>query len=83
VGGAAVPLKLTVCGLLLALSAMERLPVTAPVAAGAANVTLIVQAAPAPKLEPHVLVWAKLAVGLGVMPVNVKVAVPVLVTVTV
>jgi hypothetical protein len=51
----AVPLKLTVCGLLLALSVMVSVPVTVP-AVAEVNVTLIVQLAPAAMPVPQVLV---------------------------
>jgi len=53
IGGAPVPLKLTVCGVPLALSAMERDALSVPVAPGV-NVTLIVQLAPAATLVPQV-----------------------------
>ena len=46
---APVPDKATVCGLLLALSVIERLPVLWPVAVGV-NLTAIVQLEPADKL---------------------------------
>jgi hypothetical protein len=52
-----VPVKETVCGLLLALSVMVRVPGLLPVAPGV-NVTLMVQLAPAANDDPHVLVWA-------------------------
>jgi hypothetical protein len=77
----AVPDKLTVCGLLLALSVIVRVPVTGPGAAGALNVTLIVQVPPAATLVVvHVLVSEKLL--LAAMLVMVSVAFPELVTVT-
>ena len=53
-----VPLKLTVWGLLIALSVMASDAPRDPVAAGV-NVTLIVQLAPAATLLPQVFVWAK------------------------
>jgi len=57
--GKAVPLpvRLTVCGLLLALSVMVRVPGREPVAVGV-KVTLIVQVAPAASDVPHVFVCA-------------------------
>ncbi len=57
-GMAPVPLRLTVCGLPLALSAMLNWPVTGPGAVGL-KVTLKVQLAPAATLEPQLLVSAK------------------------
>jgi hypothetical protein len=57
VGTAPVPVKLTVCGLPLALSAIVTAPVRVPTVLGV-NVTLIVQVPPAPKLVPQLLVWA-------------------------
>jgi hypothetical protein len=54
-GAVAVPLKLTVCGLLVALSVMVSVPLTEP-AVAEVNVTLIVQLAPAPMPVPQVLV---------------------------
>jgi len=56
-GGRPVPLKLTVCGVPLALSAMDNdaLHVAVPVGV---NVTLIAQLAPAATLAPQVFVWA-------------------------
>ena len=78
----AVPLKLTVCGLLLALSVTVRVPVTVP-ALAEVNVTLTVQLAPAARLAPQVLVWAKLALGEAAMLEMLSEAVPELVTVTV
>ena len=50
-----VPERLAVCGLPLALSVTVRAAVRVPVAAGE-KVTLIVQLAPAAKLEPQLLV---------------------------
>jgi hypothetical protein len=55
-GGAAVPVKLTVCGLLPALSVRVTVPLTVPTVAGAVNVTLIVQVPAAARLEPQLLV---------------------------
>jgi hypothetical protein len=54
-GATPVPVRLTVCGLPLALSVMVRVPLRTPVAVGV-KVTLIVQLAPAPTLAPQVLV---------------------------
>jgi hypothetical protein len=81
-GAVAVPVKLTVCGLLLALSVMVSVPATVP-ALAEVNVTLIVQLAPAARLEPQVLVWVKLALGETVMLEMVREAFPELVSVTV
>jgi hypothetical protein len=52
-----VPVRETVCGLLLALSVMVRVPGLLPVALGV-KVTLTVQLAPAANDDPQVLVWA-------------------------
>jgi hypothetical protein len=68
-----VPPRLTVCGLPVALSVMEIVPVSAPSAVGV-NVTLMAQFAPAARLEPQLLVCAKLA--LAEMLVMLKLAVP-------
>jgi hypothetical protein len=73
------PIRLTVCGLLLALSLTVIVPVSVPVVVGL-NVTLIVQLAPAAKLEPQLFVSAKLA--LVAMLLIVRLVVPVLVSVT-
>jgi hypothetical protein len=51
---APVPLRLIACGLLLALSATDRVPVAAPTAVGV-KVTLIVQLLLAARLVPQVL----------------------------
>ena len=75
-----VPVSDTVCGLPLALSATESEPVRVPVAVGL-KVTLIVQLAPAATLVPQVLVSEKSPV--VEMLVMLRVAVPVLVSVTV
>jgi hypothetical protein len=75
-----VPLKVTVCGLLLALSVIVNAPLTVPVAEGV-NVTLIVQLPPAAMLAPQLLDWAKL-LGETVMPEKLRVALPESVTVT-
>jgi ABC-type sulfate transport system permease component len=74
-----VPERGTVCGLPTALSVMVRLPVLVPVAVGL-KVTLMVQLALAATLEPQVLVWEKSP--LGVMLVMLRVALPVLLSVT-
>ena len=52
------PERAAVCGLLLAESVTVRVPARVPTAVGL-NVTLIVQDALAPMLEPHVFVWLK------------------------
>ena len=48
-----VPFRLTFCGLPGALSVIDTAPVRVPICVGL-NVTLIVQLAPAGRLEPHV-----------------------------
>jgi hypothetical protein len=75
-----VPVKLTVCGLPVALSAMLTLPVKVPVVVGV-KVTLIVQAAPAATDDPHVFVSPKFV--LAVIDVMLNATLPVLVSVTV
>ena len=81
VGAMAVPLKLTVWGLPLALSVMLRVPANADTAVADVKVTLIVQFAPAMRLVPQLLLWAKSLFEV-VNPVKVSVAVPELVTIT-
>lgn len=78
-----VPVMATVCGLPAALSAMLMDAVRAPVAVGL-KVTLMVQV-PAARTEVQVLVCVNsvLLVPVTVMPVTVRVALPVLVSVTV
>jgi len=74
-----IPLKLTVCGLPLALSVMFSDPLNVPVVAGL-KVTEIVHFAPTAMVAPHVLVWVK---GEAVRMLEmVSVLVPVLVRVT-
>jgi len=84
VGTAPVPLKLTVCGLLLALSVMVRVALREPAAAGV-KVTVIGQLPPDATLAPQVFVWEKspMFVPVMVMPEMASVAVPVLLSVTV
>src|SRR5271157_1291853 len=84
VGTAPVPLKLTVCGLLLALSVMVRVALREPAAAGV-KLTVIVQFPPELTLAPQVFVWEKspMFVPVMVMPEMASVAVPVLLSVTV
>ena len=53
-----VPIRLTSCGLPGALSVIDSVPVRVPICVGL-KVTLIVQLAPAAKLEPQVCVWWK------------------------
>lgn len=79
-----VPVRVTVCGLPAALSAMVNVAVRLPAAAGV-NVTLIVQVPPPASELPQVLVWEKSPplVPVTVMLVKLKVALPLLVTVTV
>jgi hypothetical protein len=75
-----VPVKLTVCGLPLALSVMVSVPLSGePVVVGA-KVTLIVQEPPAPTLPPQLAVTLKLA--LVAMLAMVSAALPVLLRVT-
>jgi hypothetical protein len=75
-----VPVRLTVCGLPAALSAMLMLPVKVPVVVGV-NVTLIVQAAPAATDDPQVFVSPKFV--LAVIDVMLNATLPVLVNVTI
>jgi len=83
-GAVPVPLKLTVCGLPLALSVSVRLPERLPVAVGV-NITLITQLPPAATI---VLVLQLVPLAdtakspIAAMPVKVRDAVPLLVTVT-
>ena len=76
---APVPLNDTVCGLAAALSVNVIAPVSVPAAVGV-KVTEMVQLALAAKLEPQVLVWAKLPE--AAMPLIESAPVPVLVKVT-
>ena len=83
-GAVPVPLKLTVCGLPLALSVSVRLPERLPVAVGV-NVTLITQTplAATGALVLQVVPLAAIAKSpVTAMFVKVKDAVPLLVTVT-
>ena len=83
-GTVPVPLKLTVCGLPLALSVSVRLPDRAPLTVGV-NVTLITQLplAATGALVLQVVPLASIAKSpVTAMPVKVKDAVPLLVTVT-
>src|SRR5579864_5771192 len=75
----AVPLRETVCGLPGALSVTESVPLKLPETPGV-KVTLIVQLAPGGRLEPQVLVSAKLVV--AVMLVMLSAVLPLLVSVT-
>jgi hypothetical protein len=78
-----VPLRLTVWGLLIALSAKVSVPVTAPSAAGV-MVTPTTQVAPAARLAPHVLLAIVNGPPDGTeMPVKVSAVLRRLVTVTV
>jgi len=77
-GVTAVPLSETVCGLPTALSVNVTVPVRLPAVLGA-SVTLIAQFAPAARVAPQVLVWAKFA--LTAIPEIVSGAVPLLVSV--
>ena len=73
------PVSLTVCVAGLALSVMVTAPFLNPVPVGL-KVTLRVQLAPAPTLEPQVLVWEKSP--LALMLVIVRLAFPVFQSVT-
>jgi hypothetical protein len=55
-GAIPVPVRLIVCGLLLALSLIETVPGTLPAFEGV-NVTVILQLAPVAMLVPQVFVW--------------------------
>ena len=76
---APVPVRLTVCGLPVALSVTVIVPGWLPVAVGV-KMTLMEQLAPAAKEAPQVLVWAYGA--LAAMLVMFRAAVPELVRVT-
>src|SRR6202521_5998839 len=75
-----LPVRLTVCGLPVALSVMVMVPGRLPVAVGV-KVTVMVQLAAAATDVPQVLVWAYCV--LAAMLVRLSAAVPVLVSVTV
>jgi hypothetical protein len=83
IGVVPVPVKLTVCGLFVALSEMVKVAVRLPLAVGV-NVTLTVHEPFAATELPHVLVWAKSPelAPVTAMPVMVKLAFPELVRVT-
>jgi hypothetical protein len=74
-----VPVRVTVCVAGLALSVMVKEPLREPLAVGV-KVTLRLQLALAARLEPQVLVWEKSP--LAVMLVMLRVALPVLLRVT-
>jgi hypothetical protein len=78
-----VPVKPTVCGLPVALSVIATEAVRAPVAVGR-KVTLMVQLAPAAKLDPQVVVRVKLVLLVPVMAMLeiVRTPAPLLVKVT-
>ena len=76
----AVPVRETLCGLPVALSLIEIVPVAVPFPAGV-NVTEMLQLAPAARDAAQLLVWPKAPPAL--MLKIVKLAVPVLVRVTV
>jgi hypothetical protein len=78
-GAVPVPVRVTVCVAGLALSVMVIEPLREPVAVGV-KVTLRLQLALAARLEPQVLVWEKSP--LAVMLVMLRVALPVLLRVT-
>ena len=75
-GATPVPLKLTVCGLPLALSVRVIVPVRVPLAVGVKN-TLIAQPVPAATLAPQLSCWEKSPV---TAMLRVSVAVPRLLT---
>ena len=77
---APVPVRLTVWALLLAPSVIDKAPVSVPVAEGV-NVTEMAHVAPETKDEPQLLLWEKLP--LVVMPLMLRLVVPVLAKVTV
>ena len=79
-GATPVPVRLTVCGLPVALSVTVMVPGWLPVAVGV-KVTVMVQLAPAATEVPQVLVWAYGA--LAAMLVMFSAPVPALVSVTV
>ena len=79
-GATPVPVRATVCGLPVALSAIVIVPASLPEAVGP-KLAEIVQLAPAARLEPQVLVSAYPA--LAVMLVMLKAPVPGFVTVRV
>jgi len=78
-----IPVRLTVCGLPGALSAMVTAALRDPAAAGV-NVTLMLQGVPGVRLVPHVLVSIKslLFAPVTLTLVMFKLAVPLLVRVT-
>src|SRR5581483_3406056 len=75
-----VPLRETICGLPLALSLIETVPLSCPVTLGAKD-TVIVQFVPDARVEPQLLFCSKL--GLAAMLVMLNAAVPELVSVMV
>jgi len=78
-GDVPVPLSETVCGLPVALSVTETVPLVLPVTVGA-KLTLIVHELPASNVEAQLLVCEKPV--LAEIPETVSVAVPLLVAVT-
>ncbi len=77
-GDVPVPVSATVCGLPVALSVTESVPLAFPAVVGA-KLTLIVQELPAATLEPQVFVSEKPA--LVVIPEMLSAAVPLLLSV--
>lgn len=59
-GSSPAPLRLMVCGLLMALSEIVTIPVCEPLVFGA-NVTVMVHCAPAAMLVPQVFTWLNAA----------------------
>ena len=77
------PLRLSICGLLLALSVKVTAPVRVPIVVGA-NFTVITQLAPAATVEPQLLLWAySFALPDRLILLIVTVAVPLFVSVAV
>ena len=78
-----MPVRLTVCGLPLALSLTDSVALRLPLALGV-NVTLMVHFELLPRLEGQLLVWAKSPLLVPVMPILLMVTakLPVLETVT-
>jgi hypothetical protein len=83
-GAVPVPVRATVCGLPVALSATESVALRAPAAWGE-NVTLIVQVVPGARLVPQLFVCKKspLFIPVTIIDVTVSVVVPMLVRIAV
>ena len=72
VGATPVPVRLMVCGLLVAVSLMVTVPVSVPEVVGVKS-TLIWQLAPAARLDPQLFVSAKLALATRLLIVRLTV----------